>query len=496
MTQTAIDFDVLIVGAGISGIGMAAHLEMLSPDRSYAVLEMREQLGGTWDLFRYPGVRSDSDMQTLSYHFEPWTHEDSIADASSILEYLHRVVDNRGIREKIRFNTRVIAADWRAEDAAWHLTVEDAQGGRSTLTARFLYLGSGYYDYEQPHDARIPGSDSFAGTIAHPQFWPSDLDHAGKRVVVIGSGATAITLVPAMAETAGHVTMLQRTPTWVMSLPGKDRMANLLHRILPAKLAHKILRKRNVFFTDWFFKRSRAKPKKVVAMLQKDIKSHLGDKYNAADFTPPYNPWDERMCFVRDGDLFDAIVEDRAAIATGHITAIEKDGVRLKDGRFLPADIIVTATGLQLAVAGKIAISLDGKAVVFSDHFFYKNCMFDGIPNFALLVVYLNASATLRVDMVTQYLCRVLNHMRDAGAHSATPVIPQDAVIEDHEMFDFTSGYIQRAKHLMPKSSLADPWRLSHDYLRDRVYMRKDPVDDGNLVFAKTGNDQVFEAAE
>lgn len=483
MTPDANTCDVLIVGAGLSGIGMAAHLLAKCPDRSYAILEQRAEVGGTWDLFRYPGVRSDSDMHTLGFIFEPWKHEKSIADGPAILEYLNRVVDERGIRENIRFGSKVLSADFDSRSALWTLEVERG-GERQQLSARWLYLGSGYYDYDEPYDAGFHLED-FTGQVVHPQFWPTDLDYAGKRVVVIGSGATAVTIVPAMARKAAHVTMLQRTPTWMFGRPARDGIANFLRSVLPEELAYRLTRWKNVKLGDFGFKRARSRPAKVGAMMHKRIGKVLGSKFDPAAFTPPYNPWEQRICLVPDDDLFHAIRQDKAEIVTATIKRFEEGGIRLADGGFLPADIIVTATGLKLAVAGKIAVSVDSAPIEPAQHFYYKNCMFSNIPNLAVVFGYLNASWTLRSDLNADYICRVLNRMAESGAGVAVPELPADHGLEEDDVFDFSSGYIQRALHLMPKSATQWPWRLSQDYLEDRRRMEREPVEDGILTFHK-----------
>lgn len=487
------EFDVLIVGAGLSGIGMAAHMQMKCPDRSFAIVERRVDLGGTWDLFRYPGIRSDSDMHTLGFDFEPWRHEKSIADAPAILEYLHRIVDDRGIRQHIRLGHRVLSADFDSENALWRIVVETA-GETREMTANWLYLGSGYYDYDEPFD---PGFNlgGFRGRVVHPQFWPDDLDYAGKRVVVIGSGATAVTIVPAMAEKAGHVTMLQRTPTWMFSRPAKDRFANFLRRWLPAETAYKITRWKNIRLQDLGFKRAREKPEKVKAFLHKRIRKLMGEDYDLAAFTPPYNPWDQRLCLVPDDDLFAAIKGGKAAVVTGRIEAFEADGIRLDDGTHLPADVLVTATGLKLAVAGKIAISVDGAPVDFAQRFYYKGCMFSNLPNLAAVFGYLNASWTLRADINSDYVCRVLNTMRARDARIAVPVLDDSAALEEDDIFDFSSGYIQRSKHLMPRNAIAYPWRLNQEYVLDRKRMATDPIEDGILTLRQAVSSEPVKGA-
>ncbi len=478
--------DVLIVGAGISGIGMAAHMTEKCPQKSYAILEQRENLGGTWDLFRYPGVRSDSDMHTLGFEFEPWQHEKSIADGPAILNYLHQIVDERDIRQHIRFSRRVLSANFDTATARWNVTVEHA-GKQQVLTANWLYLGSGYYDYDEPYDAEFALGD-FEGTVLHPQFWPKELDYSGKRVVVIGSGATAVTIVPSMAEKAAHVTMLQRTPTWMISRPAKDGVANFLRRILPGDLAYKITRFKNVFMQDFTFKLAQRKPEKVKKELRKELRKALGEHYDEPTFTPPYNPWEQRLCLVPDADLFEAMKGGKASIVTDKIAAFERGGIRLESGEHLDADIVVTATGLKLAIAGKMTVSIDGEPVDFAQRFYYKGCMFSNVPNLAVVFGYLNASWTLRADINADYVCRVINHMDQVGALLAVPALTktQEAALEEDDIFDFSSGYIQRSKHIMPKNAIAYPWRLNQDYVLDKKRMRKDPVDDGILAFEQT----------
>jgi len=495
---TADQVDVLIVGAGISGIGMAAHLEMMCPDHSYAMVERRAQLGGTWDLFRYPGIRSDSDMHTLGFIFEPWKHEKSIADGPAILDYLNRIVDERGIRPNIRFNRKVVSADWHNSDGRWHVVLEDEVGAISTLAARWIYLGSGYYDYDNPYNAPIPGRENFKGQIIHPQFWPKDLDYRGKQVVIIGSGATAVTMVPSMAKGgAAHVTMLQRTPTWYGVRPAKDWFANTLRKFLPEELAYKITRKKNVWMQDWVFKMARNKPEKVKEALTKRTKKALGDKYDAVAFTPPYNPWEQRLCLVPDGDMFEAIKGGQASVVTDHIEMIDATGIQLKSGKHIEADIIITATGLSLTIAGKIAFSMEGQPIDWADRFYYKGCMFSNVPNLAAVFGYLNASWTLRADINSEYVCKVLNHLDKVGATVATPALPANHGLVEEDLFDFSSGYIQRGKHIMPKSANVLPWRLNQDYRKDREDLKTAPIDDGLLQFSRADADvPVLTAAE
>ena len=503
MLATPPDFDVLIVGAGISGIGMAAHMKMKAPGHSFAIVERRENLGGTWDLFKYPGIRSDSDMHTLGFDFEPWRHEKSIADAPAILEYLNRIVDERGIREKIKFGHKVLTADFREDEARWYVEMEKEDGSRTTLTANFLYLGSGYYDYDEPYDAGFELGE-FEGQVLHPQFWPEDLDYTGKKVVVIGSGATAVTIVPSMADKAAHVTMLQRTPTWMFARPAKDGLANFLRKVLPETWAYSITRAKNIWLQDFAFKRARTKPDKVKDMLYKGIEKALGKDYDKAAFTPPYNPWEQRLCLVPDDDLFEAMKAGKASVVTDHIEAFEKNGIRLKSGDLLEADIIVTATGLKLAVAGKIDLSVDGEAIDFSDRFYYKGCMFSNVPNLAVVFGYINASWTLRADINSDYICRVLNEMRESDTPIVNPVLTpeMEAKLEVEDIFaGFSSGYLDRAKDINPKNAVAYPWRLNQEYVADRKQMANDPVKDGLLIFSRPGSnaqlvEEQLEAAE
>lgn len=478
--------DMIIVGAGISGIGMAVHLTRECPGKSFAILDRREQIGGTWDLFRYPGIRSDSDMHTLGFSFAPWKHEKAIADGPSILEYLNQIADEHDLRGKMHFGEKVISADWDSADACWTVTTEADDGTRTRRHGRFLFLGSGYYDYDTPYDAQFKGREKFKGTIIHPQFWPQDLDYSGKKVVVIGSGATAVTIVPAMAAGgAGHVTMLQRTPTWMISRPAKDKIANTLRKVLPEKAAYALTRSKNIFMQDLMFKRARNAPDKVKAYLEGQLRENLGANYRAEDFTPPYDPWDQRLCLVPDADFFDAINAGRASVVTDQIDSFDATGIKLKSGEHLDADIIVTATGLQMSFAGKIAVTVDGAAVDFSQHYFYRNCMFSNVPNLAGVFGYLNASWTLRVDIVAEYITRLLRQMDAFGAVAATPALAAGAEPAEDDIFDFSSGYIQRGKHLMPRNAAALPWRLNQEYRKDRQDMRQAPIDDGVLQFQR-----------
>ena len=479
--------DMIIVGAGISGIGMAVHMQRDCPDKRFAILDRRERLGGTWDLFRYPGIRSDSDMHTLGFSFAPWKHEKSIADAPSILEYLDAITAEYHLTEKMRLGQKVLSADWDSKTALWTVVSESADGQHSRTKARFLFLGSGYYDYDNPYDAGFKGRDKFKGTIIHPQFWPKDFDHTSKKVVVIGSGATAVTIVPAMALSgAAHVTQLQRTPTYMVSRPAKDAIANGLRKILPEKVAYAITRFKNITLQDLMFKRVRKNPEKSKEFLLRETAKNLGPNFNETDFVPPYNPWDQRLCLVPDADFFTAINQGKASVVTDHIDSFDATGIKLKSGKHLDADVVVTATGLNLAFAGKIAIAVDGKPVDFGSSFYYRNCMFSNVPNMAGVFGYINASWTLRVDIIGEYITRLLKQMDAYGAVAATPVLPADAALEPDDVFsDFSSGYLERGKDMMPKNAASLPWRLNQDYRQDKKDMRQAPIDDGVLAFTR-----------
>jgi monooxygenase len=479
--------DMIIVGAGISGIGMAVHMTRDCPGKRFAILDRRTQIGGTWDLFRYPGIRSDSDMHTLGFSFAPWKHEKSIADGPSILDYLNEIADDYGLREKMRFGEKVLSADWDSKTALWTVVSELADGSRQRLLGRFLFLGSGYYDYDDPYDAAFKGRDKFKGQVVHPQFWPKDLNYQGKKVVVIGSGATAVTILPALAHSgAGHVTQLQRTPTYMVSRPARDALANTLRKVLPESAAYAITRFKNITLQSLMFKRVRENPEKAKEFILGETAKHLGERYNETDFVPPYNPWEQRLCLVPDADFFRAINEGKADVVTGQIETFDATGIKLKSGQHLEADIIVTATGLNLAVAGKIAFAVDGTPVDFGRTFNYRNCMFSNVPNLASVFGYINASWTLRVDIVGAYITRLLKQMDAFGAVAATPVLPADAELEAFNLFEgFSSGYFERAKDRMPKNAPSMPWRLNQDYKRDRQDMRQAPIDDGVLHFTR-----------
>ncbi len=482
--STAPDHDVVIIGAGISGISMAAHMGLICPDRSYTIVERRSAIGGTWDLFRYPGVRSDSDMHTLGFVFEPWLHDDAIADGPAILDYLNRTAKTRGITEHIQFNTEVVSTDWDPVAAMWTIRSRGPDGAESETTARWVYFASGYYDYDNPHDAALPNIGQFGGEVIHPQFWPQDLDYAGKRVVVIGSGATAVTIVPAMADKTASMTMLQRTPTWMASGPRQDRWNRLFRRWLPEKAAYWLTRQKNILLRSYFFNLSRRKPLKLAKTLRRFLRRDLGPAYSQEHFEPPYNPWRQRLCLVPDGDLFKAVRSGKASLETDTIAGFDAEGVKLSSGKHLPADIVITATGLRLVLAGKVAISIAGEPVDLTRHYFYRGTMFSNIPNLSVVFGYLNASWTLRADNVAAYIANVLKQMDENGSLIATPLLPAGEEPDEVEPFDYSSGYLQRARPLMPKSAARLPWRLNHNYLMDKADFRNRPISDGVLRFA------------
>ena len=477
-------FDVIIIGAGVSGVGAACHLRRACPGKTFTVLEARDAIGGTWDLFRYPGIRSDSDMYTFGYAFAPWTGEKALADGPSIRAYVQDTARAHGVDAAIRFGHRLVRAAWSTADAAWTLEVARPDGSVLTLVASFLWMCTGYYRYDRGHTPDFPGRDRFRGRVVHPQQWPSDLDYTDQRVVIIGSGATAVTLVPAMAERAAHVTMLQRSPTYVLSLPGADRLAHGLRRLLPARLAHALIRGKNVAAASLFYRFARRHPGPTRRWLLGQVRRALGPDHDVAvDFTPRYDPWDERLCFVPDGDLFRALRSGRAAVVTDTIDTFTDAGIRLTSGRELAADLIVTATGLELLFLGGAALTVDGAPVQPHDHVAYKGMMLDGVPNLAFTAGYTNASWTLRADLVADHVCRLLRRMDERGARQVTPRRPPD--LEPAPFMDLRSGYIRRALDRFPQQGARAPWKLRQDYLRELLSLRLGPVDDPALDFAR-----------
>ena len=468
--------DVLIVGAGISGIGAACHLQDRCPGRTWAILEARDALGGTWDLFRFPGVRSDSDMLTLGYEFRPWTGTSTLADGAAIRDYLRDTAHERGIDTKIRYGHRVVAADWSSEDRRWTVTVQ-SDVGRIELTCGFLYSCTGYYRYDEGHRPEFPGEARFAGPIVHPQHWPADLDHTGKRVVVIGSGATAVTLVPAMARDAAHVTMLQRSPSYILTLPSQDPVLAGLRRWLPDRVATKIARGKNMAIQIALYQFARRAPRAARTVLQGGVRRQLPPGYPVeTHFRPAYNPWDQRLCLVPDGDLFAAISAGSVTMVTDTIDTFTETGIRLDSGAELDADIVVAATGLSLLAAGGMALSVDGAPVSMADSVTYKGMMLSGVPNFALAIGYTNASWTLKVDLVSEYVCRLLTEMDRTGSTVVTPVPPPPGAREP--LLNLQANYIKRGLDALPRQARTRPWRLNQNYPRDVLLFRHGPVTD------------------
>ena len=481
-------FDVIIVGAGVSGIGAACHLRRQCPDRTFTILEGRDAIGGTWDLFRYPGIRSDSDMHTFGYSFKPWIDPKSIADGPSIRAYVHEAAAEHAIGPHVQFRQRVTAAAWSSAEARWTVEVEDAETGATrNLQCAFLFMCAGYYSYDRPHRPEFAGIEQFEGQVIHPQLWPEELDYSGKRIAVIGSGATAMTLVPAMAEQAAKVTMIQRSPTYVVSRPDRDAIANGLRKVLPERLAYAITRWKNVLLQHYFYHRTRVAPEKIKAKLLNEVRKHLGGGYDVAThFTPSYYPWDERLCLIPNADLFKAINRGKAEVVTDGITGITASGVQLESGKHIDADILITATGLTLEVLGGVQFRVDGKPVHFPDTLNYKGMMYSGVPNLASVFGYVNASWTLRADLTAEYVCQVLNRMRDLGMRQCAPVLGEgerDMGIQPW-IVGFAPGYIARAMHRFPKQGDRDPWRNTQNYLQDRKMVRRGILEDGALTFS------------
>ena len=487
--MTSEHVDVVVVGAGLSGIGAGYHLQTMSPDRSYVILEGRESLGGTWDLFKYPGVRSDSDMHTLGFSFKPWTEAKSIADGPSILKYLKQTVSQFGIDKHIRYGQLVTKAQWSTDDAQWTVTsTNKATGSSNTITCSFLFMCSGYYSYKKGHTPEFTGRERFKGTIVHPQDWPVDLDYAGKRVVVIGSGATAVTIVPSMADKAAHVTMLQRSPTYMVSRPDHDVLANRLRKVLPPKMAYNLTRFKNTWRQQLVYNKTRTDPNKVKQLLLGGIQLELGADYDIAKhFTPNYNPWDQRLCLVPNGDFFKSMREGKASVVTDHIASFTETGIQLASGEHLNADIIVTATGLELVTLGEMDFFVDGNQVDFAKTWTYKGFAYSDIPNMASTFGYINASWTLRSDLTAEYVCRLLNHMRKKGVVQCTPRLrEQDRNMKERPWIDgFSSGYMQRMMHRMPRQGDHEPWINPQNYRRDKKMFKHSPIDDGVMQFSK-----------
>jgi monooxygenase len=478
--------DVLIVGAGLSGIGTAHHLQQRCPGKSFAILEAREAIGGTWDLFRYPGIRSDSDMHTLGYRFRPWTAAKSIADGESILEYVRDTAREGGIDRKVRFGHRVVSASWSSEEARWTITAERSDGGDPVVfSAAFLMNCSGYYRYDEGYTPEFPGIEDFGGTVIHPQHWPEEAGYKDKRVVVIGSGATAVTLVPAMAPEAAHVTMLQRSPTYIVSQPGEDPVAEALRKVLPERAVYPIVRWKNVAIQSLTYRLSRNRPGLVKKFLRKELVKALPAGYDVdTHFKPTYNPWDQRLCVVPDGDLFKVLHDGSAEIVTDRIERFTAGGIKLESGRELDADVVVTATGLNLLFLGGMQLEIDGEPVDQGKLLTYKGMMLGDVPNLAFTIGYTNASWTLKADLVAEYLCRLLNFMDAKGYDSCAPHLSDPSVTEE-PILDFSSGYVLRAVADLPKQGSKEPWKLRQNYAVDLRALRYGTLEDGAMTFSR-----------
>ncbi len=485
MTQSEY-FDVLVVGAGLSGIGAGYHLQRRCPGKTYVILENRDAIGGTWDLFRYPGIRSDSDMYTLGYSFKPWTEAKAIADGPSIWKYVNETAREYGVDRHIRFRHLVKRASWSSEDERW--TVEAEHNGQGKhFTAKFVLMCAGYYRYDEGYVPDFKGAERFKGPIIQPQHWPEDLDYSGKRVLVIGSGATAVTLVPAMTDKAAHVTMLQRSPTYMVSLPAVDPFANWLRRHLPETWAYNINRAIRVCFQQFFFRLARARPAPTRKRLLDRVREQLDAETVEQHFTPRYNPWEQRLCLVPDNDMFIAVREGKASVVTDTIDTFTETGIKLTSGKELEADIIVTATGLNLQMLGGIETAVDGVKVDPGKSFAYKGAMLSDVPNLTFVFGYTNASWTLRADLILEYSCRLINYLDEYNLASATPRVGE-ALLEPRPFADFSSGYFARAKHLLPQQTTMSPWKQSQSYAHDLMDLRYGLIEDGVMQFRRSAH--------
>jgi len=477
------DFDVIVVGAGLSGIAAAHYLKTRAPQKTFTILEGRDRIGGTWDVFRFPGVRSDSDMHTLGYSFRPWQSAQSIGGGPEILQYIRDTARADDSERKIRFGHRVVKASWNSIDGQWTLEVS-VTGEKSVqrFTCRFLFMCSGYYDYAGGYSPEWPDRERFKGRVVHPQHWPADLDYAGKRIVIIGSGATAVTLAPAMAEAAAHVTMLQRSPTYIVALPRVDPIAAWVKQRLPARPAAALLRWKNVLLGMWFFNYARKRPEKVKKLIAQGVRRFLGPDYDLTHFTPSYNPWDQRLCLVPDADFFRSIHSGKVSVVTDHIEQFTETGLRLRSGKTLDADIIVSATGLQLQMLGGMALEVDGKPIDLATKLSYKGMMYSDVPNLVSAFGYTNASWTLKCELTARYACRLLNYM-DAKRYAYGVPRRRDPSLGERPALDFTSGYVLRARDILPKQGTRRPWRLYQNYVKDLVWLRFGRMADEAMEF-------------
>jgi cation diffusion facilitator CzcD-associated flavoprotein CzcO len=481
----AVHVDVLIIGAGISGVAVACHLTRECPDKSYAILERRQGVGGTWDLFRYPGIRSDSDMYTFGFNFRPWTEPKILADGPSIRRYVTETAAEYGVDEHITFGRKVISASWSTPDGRWSVeSVDEATGATHQMTATVLVSCTGYYDYDNGYRPEFPGEARFGGRLVHPQHWPDDLDYAGKKVVIIGSGATAVTLVPAMADAAAHVTMLQRSPTYIVSLPSVDKISLALARVLPDSVVYKLARGRNIAIQRAIYALAKARPNLVRSVVLKGAQRRLAGSSDLANFTPKYDPWDQRLCVVPDGDLFRSVREGKADLVTGTIKSFTETGIELDSGDVLEADIVVTATGLQVQMLGGTAVDIDGEPLVLNRAVTYKGVLLEGVPNAAIIFGYTNASWTLKADLSGEYVCRLLNHMDEHG-YTQFVTHARDADRSEHSLMSgLNSGYVRRGNDRMPRQGTNGPWMVRNNYLRDTSMLRRGAIEDDVLTFS------------
>ena len=476
-------YDVIIVGAGLSGIGAAYHIQDKCPNKTFAVLEARESMGGTWDLFKYPGIRSDSDMYTLGFSFYPWKDPKAIADGPSILNYIKETASEFGIDKKIQYQHKVINADWSSEEGVWNIQIEDNEQVADThLQCNFLFMCSGYYDYDKGYTPQFPNSKAFEGRILHPQKWDTSLDYTDKNVVIIGSGATAVTLVPEMSKKARKVTMLQRSPTYIMNLPREDKAANFFKKILPAKTAHSLARWKNILVSMLLYKISKRRPNMIRNWLKKEAEKAIGERYNEADFDPKYDPWDQRLCLIPDNDLFDAVREERVDIVTDTIKEFTREGIRLDSEKILPADIIVTATGLNVKLFGGMKLQINGENTDLTKEHAYRGVMMSNIPNFAFAVGYTNASWTLKCDLNCHFVTRIINQMDAQGAAVCVPRF--DPEMGSETLIDLSSSYVQRAKDILPKQGTEAPWKVYQNYLKDRRSLKYGSVTEKELEYS------------